>query len=117
MLRRWLGPRALLLHLLLVVVAGGCLIAGWWQLHRALGGNGLSWFYTFEWPVFAGFAGFGWWQLLHEPPKARLERRRERHQDRHQWQAVMRGELTVAPAVLVGAQPADDAEQDPQARG
>jgi hypothetical protein len=33
---------------------------GDWQLHRALGGNGLSWAYTFEWPLFAGFAVVFW---------------------------------------------------------
>jgi hypothetical protein len=33
---------------------------GDWQLHRALAGNGLSWAYTFEWPLFAGFAVVFW---------------------------------------------------------
>jgi hypothetical protein len=33
---------------------------GDWQLHRALSGNGLSWAYTFEWPLFAGFAVVFW---------------------------------------------------------
>lgn len=112
MLRLWLSPRALLLHLALVVVAGGCLLAGWWQLHRALAGNGLSWFYTFEWPIFAGFAGFGWWQLLHDTNEDRLLRRQEREQDRKEWQAAMRGELSVAPGPLAGAPAVDAARPD-----
>jgi hypothetical protein len=33
---------------------------GDWQLRRALAGNGLSWAYTFEWPLFAGFAVVFW---------------------------------------------------------
>ena len=33
---------------------------GDWQFHRAMGGNGLSWAYTFEWPLFAGFAIVFW---------------------------------------------------------
>ena len=33
---------------------------GDWQLHRALAGNGLSWAYTFEWPLFACFAVVFW---------------------------------------------------------
>jgi hypothetical protein len=31
-----------------------------WQLRRALGGNTLSWAYTFEWPVFAIFGVVFW---------------------------------------------------------
>ena len=33
---------------------------GDWQLRRALSGNGLSWAYTFEWPLFAIFAVYFW---------------------------------------------------------
>jgi hypothetical protein len=33
---------------------------GDWQLHRAMAGNGLSWAYTFEWPLFAGFGIVFW---------------------------------------------------------
>jgi hypothetical protein len=52
---RWLGW-----HLLMVVSFWGMLWLGDWQLHRALTGNGLSWAYTFEWPLFAGFAVVFW---------------------------------------------------------
>ena len=52
---RWLGW-----HLLMVVSFWGMLWLGDWQLHRALGGNGLSWAYTFEWPLFAVFAVVFW---------------------------------------------------------
>jgi hypothetical protein len=38
----------------------------WWQATRALSGNTLSWAYTFEWPVFAGYALYMWWKLLHD---------------------------------------------------
>ena len=63
----WLTRRALTLHLVVVVVVPLFLGLGWWQLHRALGGNALSWAYTFEWPFFAGYAVFLWWKLVHEP--------------------------------------------------
>jgi len=63
---RWLGGRALRLHLTLVIVVSGCLAAGAFELSRALGGNTLSWVYVFEWPFFAAFAGYLWWRLLHE---------------------------------------------------
>jgi hypothetical protein len=52
---RWLGW-----HLLMVVSFWGMLWLGDWQLHRALGGNALSWAYTFEWPLFACFAVVFW---------------------------------------------------------
>ena len=39
---------------------------GDWQLHRALAGNGLSWAYTFEWPLFAGFAVVFWARTIRD---------------------------------------------------
>jgi hypothetical protein len=58
---RWLGW-----HLLMVVSFWGMLWLGDWQLHRALGGNGLSWAYTFEWPLFAGFAVVFWAKTIRD---------------------------------------------------
>ncbi len=55
-----LQPRWLAWHLLMVVSFWGMLWLGDWQFHRALAGNGLSWAYTFEWPLFAGFAVVFW---------------------------------------------------------
>lgn len=66
---RWLTRRAVSLHVRMVVIVAGCGAATWWQLSRALGGNGLSWFYTFEWPALAGLAVAGWWHLVHEDPE------------------------------------------------
>jgi len=61
-----MSRRALLLHLAVLVAAPGCLAAFWWQLHRALAGNDLSWAYCFEWPIFSVLALVGWWQLIHD---------------------------------------------------
>ena len=58
---RWLGW-----HLLMVVSCWGMLWLGDWQLHRALTGNGLSWAYTFEWPLFAGFAVVFWAKTIRD---------------------------------------------------
>ena len=55
----WLSRRAIGLHLTALVVVPGCLALGWWQLQRALSGNGLSWAYTVEWPAFALIASVG----------------------------------------------------------
>lgn len=62
-------PRSLLLHLAFIAIASGCLIAGWWQVHRAMAGNGLSYLYSIEWPALAVVAGIGWWQMFHDTPE------------------------------------------------
>ena len=56
---RWLSRRAFILDLEVLILAPGCAVAGWWQATRALAGNGLSWFYSVEWPVFAILADLG----------------------------------------------------------
>jgi hypothetical protein len=61
-------------HLTAAVVVPGCLALCWWQVTRALGGNTLSWAYVFEWPIFAGYAVFMWWKLIHDRPPARSGR-------------------------------------------
>ncbi len=58
------GSDATRLHLTL---AGGltiCIGAFVIELVRALGGHTFSWMYVFEWPLFAGFAVYMWWNLL-----------------------------------------------------
>jgi hypothetical protein len=65
-------------HLLALVTMAAFLVLGWWQFDRASGGNSLSWGYTFEWPVFAGFVVFLWYREVQvarrqpgdEPPAA-----------------------------------------------
>ncbi|WP_203788018.1 hypothetical protein [Paractinoplanes rishiriensis] len=49
-------------HVLALAGVAFCLGMGWWQLGRAAGGNAISWGYTLEWPVFAGFVAFLWWR-------------------------------------------------------
>jgi len=66
---RWLGW-----HLLMVVSFWGMLWLGDWQLHRALAGNGLSWAYTFEWPLFAGFAVVFWAKTIKDEFKIKRGR-------------------------------------------
>jgi hypothetical protein len=60
---RWLfliKPRWLAWHAFAVVAFIGMLWLGDWQFHRAIGGNALSWAYTFEWPIFAVLGGIFW---------------------------------------------------------
>lgn len=77
-LYQWTKLRSLGLHLLFVLIAGGCLIAMWWQVHRAMQGNVLSYFYSVEWPAIAIVVGIGWWQLVHDTPED-IARRTEYH--------------------------------------
>jgi hypothetical protein len=58
---RWLGW-----HLFVVVAFWGMLWLGDWQFHRAMTGNGLSWAYTFEWPLFAGFGVVFWARTIRD---------------------------------------------------
>ncbi len=80
-MQRWLSGRALLLHFEFLLLVAACAAATTWQAMRALGGNDLSWFYTFEWPIFAGIAIAAWWHLIHEDPTERAARREERAMD------------------------------------
>lgn len=97
---RWLSRRALLLHLEVAIVAPGCLAAGWWQVGSALNGNGLSWVYAVEWPVFAGLAVAGWWYLVHEDPDVYRARKAEpsRILDRASGPLPEGTQVTVDPA-------------------
>ena len=58
---RWLGW-----HALMVVSFWGMLWLGDWQFRRAMSGNALSWAYTFEWPLFAGFAVVFWARTIRD---------------------------------------------------
>jgi hypothetical protein len=59
------GSDATRLHLTLAAGLALCTAAFIIELSRALGGHSFSWIYVFEWPLFAGFAVYMWWNLLH----------------------------------------------------
>ena len=81
-MKQWVTPRALLLHVAFLLIAAGCLTAGWWQIHRAMDGNTLSYLYSIEWPAFVVVAGIGWWQMVHDTPEDIANRRRFHEQMR-----------------------------------
>ena len=58
---RWLGW-----HLFVALAFWGMLWLGDWQFHRAMEGNGLSWAYTFEWPLFAVFGVVFWARTIRD---------------------------------------------------
>ena len=82
---RWFSRRAMKLHVAVLIWVPACLIAGWWQVNRAFDGNGLSYLYSVEWPVFAIVGVWMWWSLIHTDPEsvgARAQRRQEQAQAR-----------------------------------
>ena len=91
MRQRWLSRRAVLLHLALLVWVPGCLLAFWWQVHRAFGGNGLSYLYSVEWPAFALVGVWGWWGLVHTDPATVGRRAQAGLQAAHGAQAAAAG--------------------------
>jgi hypothetical protein len=61
---RLTGGDAVRLHVTLAAGLALCISAFCFELLRALGGHSFSWMYVFEWPLFAGFAIYMWWNLL-----------------------------------------------------
>lgn len=57
---RFLSPRWLVRHTLVVVLVATFLSLGWWQIGRAAHGNPLSLGYAVEWPLFAAFVVAVW---------------------------------------------------------
>jgi DNA-binding transcriptional regulator of glucitol operon len=57
---RFLTPWWLVRHVVMVTLVTAFLALGWWQFGRAREGNMLSFGYTLEWPLFAGFVVFVW---------------------------------------------------------
>lgn len=70
------GGPALRLHATFLVGVAFCAVAFWFELHRAEGGNELSWAYVFEWPLLAIFAFYMWWKFLHPGREAAKARRK-----------------------------------------
>jgi hypothetical protein len=101
---RWLGW-----HALMVVAFCGMLWLGDWQFRRAMAGNGLSWAYTFEWPLFAVFAVVFWARTIRDEFRIR----------RGDGAGTPAAEETGLPAGLgtrQAEQPGDDTEDEELAR-
>ncbi len=79
-MRKYFTWRCIGLHVLALILVPAFLLAGWWQYEVAKGGNDLSWVYTVEWPLFAVYALYMWWKLIHDQsvPFDRLWARKQR---------------------------------------
>jgi hypothetical protein len=102
---RWLGW-----HLLMVVSFWGMLWLGDWQLHRAMSGNALSWAYTFEWPLFAGFAVVFWVKTIRD--EFRIKRGEMLSGSSEETESLPFGVGTFHVPAAQSAAPADD--EDPE---
>ncbi|MGD0593000.1 MAG: hypothetical protein ABSB54_04875 [Acidimicrobiales bacterium] len=117
----WWSPRAITLHIALVVVVPVFLTLGAWQLSRALHGNLLSWAYTFEWPFFALYATWMWWKLVHEEVAERAEAVRKAPEAAVDDASAASGDSAStsgdgASASVGGSVSSDDAAESAQAR-
>jgi len=98
----YFSPRALVVHVALVAWLTMCVLAAWWQVGRAFGGNSLSFLYAIEWPCFAVLGFFGWWALLHvEKPTEDEEVVRRDYEERMRDEALA---ARAAEAALLGQQ-------------
>ena len=87
---KYFSRRALAAHFALVAWLTMCILADWWQVGRAFGGNSLSFLYAIEWPCFAVLGFFGWWQILHvERPTENQEAARREFEQRMREEAAL----------------------------
>jgi len=70
-----LSRRAFVAHGVIMVWVPGCIFAAWWQASVAMAGNGLSYLYAVEWPIFAIFGIVLWWNVIHDDPETHGNRR------------------------------------------
>jgi hypothetical protein len=102
---RWLGW-----HLLMVVSFWGMLWLGDWQFRRAMSGNALSWAYTFEWPLFAGFVVVFWARTIRDEFRLRRDGVVDQPEAEPELPARIRIAQGATAAAMVAQAEADDPE-------
>ncbi len=98
-------PRWLAWHAFAAASFAGMCWLGDWQFRRAMSGNGLSWAYTFEWPLFAVFAVVFW-------AKTVRDEFRIRRGEMPAPAAAEPADLPLGPAASVQAGAAGPGEED-----
>ena len=88
---KYFSPWAIGLHFAVIVWIALCVTAAWWQVGRAIQGNGLSYMYSIEWPAFALLGVLGWYALLNQEKATEHE-----EQARRDYQDKMRAQALVA---------------------
>jgi hypothetical protein len=104
---RWLGW-----HVFMVASFWGMLWMGDWQFHRALAGNALSWAYTFEWPLFSGFAVVFWAKTIRDEFRIRRGQMPDPRALAAAAQHLPAGVTGTMQATAVQSGPADSGEDE-----
>ena len=105
-------PRWLSWHVLMVVSFWGMLWLGDWQFHRALAGNSLSWAYTFEWPLFSGFAVVFWVKTIRDEFRIRRGEMPDPRAVAAEAESLPVGVTGTVQASVVQSAPADGDEDE-----
>jgi hypothetical protein len=98
-------PRWLAWHAFAAASFAGMCWLGDWQFHRAMSGNGLSWTYTFEWPLFAVFAVVFWAKTIRDEFRIRRG-------EMPAPAAAATSDLPLAPAAAVQAGPSGEEDEE-----
>lgn len=86
---KYFNRRAIGLHFAVIFWVALCGSAAWWQVGRAIQGNGLSYMYAIEWPVFAVLGVLGWYALLNmEKVTEHQEQARRDYEEKMRAQAL-----------------------------
>jgi DNA-binding transcriptional regulator of glucitol operon len=86
---KYFSRRAFGLHFAMIFWVALCGLAAWWQVGRAIQGNGLSYMYAIEWPVFGVLGVLGWYALLNmEKVTEHQEQARREYEDKMRAQAL-----------------------------
>lgn len=108
--RTW-NWRAIRLHATILILVPSFLVLARWQLSRALKGNGLSWAYSVEWPLFAFYAIYVWWHLAREERGIEPRRGAHRHVPDAAKDAAQEQELAEYNAYLDALRQQDAARE------
>ncbi len=86
---KYFSPRAIGLHLALILWVLVCALAAWWQVGRAIQGNSLSFLYSIEWPVIGVLGILGWYSMLNmEKVSEHKEKARREYEEKMRADAL-----------------------------
>jgi DNA-binding transcriptional regulator of glucitol operon len=97
---KYFSPRAIGLHVAVILWVLLSASAAWWQVGRAIQGNSLSFLYSIEWPVIGVLGVLGWFAMLNMEKVTALQQKA-----RLEYEEKMRTEAQAARSV---AEESDD---------
>jgi DNA-binding transcriptional regulator of glucitol operon len=91
---KYFSPRAIGLHVAVILWVLLSASAAWWQVGRAIQGNSLSFLYSIEWPVIGVLGILGWFAMLNMEKVTALQEKA-----RLEYEAKMRAEAQASRSV------------------